>query len=228
MPEMYRGEDAGRQPPAYDVCRAAVAPDLLLAGDGDGWAAATTIAWGAPRYRTHFRALWTDEALVARFDVHDERPWHTMRHRDACLWEEEVVEIFLDPTCSGTDYAELEINPVNVVCDLHIASLVPDRDVRLAWNFSNLRTTVQRAARGDDWTAIAWMPFHDFASLSRRVATRLPVTPGDAWHFNVFRIKRPYGPAEPERDAIYAAWSVPDAPTFHTPGAFRPLRFTAG
>lgn len=228
MPEMYRGPDAACQPSTYDVNRAAVTADRLLAGDVDGWATAPAIGWGAPRYRTHFRALWTDDALLVRFDVHDERPWHTLRHRDACLWEEEVVEIFLDPTCSGTDYAELEINPVNVVCDLHIASLVPARDVRLAWNFSNLQTAVHPGARGDDWTAVASMPFGDFASLSPRVASRLPVAPGDIWHFNVFRIKRPHGPTEPERDAIYAAWSVPDTPTFHTPVAFRPLRFTAG
>lgn len=228
MPDMYRGEDADRQPPAYDVHRTTVDPDVLLRVGDEAWAGAPAIAWGAPRYRTQFRALWTDDEIVVRFDVSDERPWHTLRHRDACLWDEEVVEIFLDPTCSGADYAELEINPVNTVCDLHVASLAPERDVRLAWDFAGLRTVVHPDARGDDWTAIACLPFRDFATLSPRVATRLPVKPGDAWHFNVFRIKRPHGPADPERGAIYAAWSVPDGQTFHAPVAFRPLRFTAG
>jgi hypothetical protein len=41
----------------------------------------------------------------------------------------------------------------------------------------------------------------------------------------VFRIKRPHGPAEPEREAIYAAWSVPSGPSFHDPAAFREFVF---
>jgi hypothetical protein len=57
------------------------------------------------------------------------------------------------------------------------------------------------------------------------VAKRLPPEPGDRWRFNVFRIKRPGGPGAPERDAIYAAWAVPDGPSFHVPAVFRDLRF---
>jgi hypothetical protein len=43
---------------------------------------------------------------------------------------------------------------------------------------------------------------------------------------NVFRIKRPGGPADPEHGAIYAAWSVPPSgPSFHAPDSFRELVF---
>jgi hypothetical protein len=51
------------------------------------------------------------------------------------------------------------------------------------------------------------------------------VRPGDEWHFNAFRIKRPGGPDRPEDDVLYAAWSVPDGPTFHAPSFFRRLVF---
>lgn len=224
MPELYRGEGADTPRDAYDARHTAATDRALLDACADAWNTASVIAWGPPSYQTHFRALWTNEALFARFDVSDTQPWHTGRCRDGCLWEEEVVEIFVDPTGTGTDYAELEINPVNVVCDLHIAQLEPERDVRLHWDFPALRTTVCPGT-GDDWTAVACMPFADFATLSPRVADLLPVEPGDAWHFNVFRIKRPHGPEEPERDAIYAAWSLPEGGSFHAPDAFRPLRF---
>lgn len=225
MPEMYRGTEASRQPPAYDAHVTSADTDALLAESHAAWDRATAVTWGPDRYQTTFRALWRPDALFVRFDVRDDAPWYTMHHRNACLWEEEVVEIFLDPTCSGTDYAELEINPGNTVCDLHIATLTPVRDVRLDWNFTNLTTVVHSGRGGHDWTALARLPFDDFATLSPRVERRLPVQAGDAWHFNVFRIKRPHGPAAPERDAVYAAWSVPDGGTFHEPEAFRPLRF---
>lgn len=223
---MYRGPEASSQPAAYDVRRTDADRTTLLDGDAVAWATAMSVAWGPMPYRTGFRALWRDDALLARFDVRDQRPWYTRQDRDGCLWEEEVVEIFLDPTRSGADYAELEISPANVVCDLHIARLAPERDVRLEWNFETLETIVHPGERADDWTAIACLPFGDFASLSPRVAACLPVETGDTWHFNVFRIKRPHGPAAPEHSAVYAAWSVPDGSTFHTPEAFRPLRFT--
>ena len=44
---------------------------------------------------------------------------------------------------------------------------------------------------------------------------------GDRWRFNLFRIKRPGGAANPERDAVYSAWSVPDGPSFHATDRFR-------
>jgi hypothetical protein len=62
--------------------------------------------------------------------------------------------------------------------------------------------------------------------MTPEVAPCVPPSAGDSWRFNVFRIKRPDGPAEPERGAIYAAWSTPDGPSFHEPGAFRRLEFS--
>lgn len=226
MPELYRGADAETQPGEYVVRLTEVPRALLLDGDEPPWREAAAIAWGPPTYRTRFRALYTGEALAIRFDAADHHPWFTRHRRDDCLWEEEVVEIFLDPTCSGRDYLELEISPNNVVCDLHIARLAPERDVRLEWDFASIDTRVHHRPEVS-WTAVAWLPFADFAAVSPAVSACLPVGAGDVWHFNVFRIKRPHGPAAPEREAIYAAWSVPDATTFHTPDAFRPLRFGA-
>lgn len=228
MPELYRGAEAAHQPAEYAIPPAAADREALLAADEDAWAGTPCLTWGPAPYSTRFRAVWSDTALAVRFDADDDRPWFTRRERDGHLWEEEVVEIFLDPTCTGRNYVEIEISPANVVCDLHIARLEPERDVRLEWDFAMLETHVRHDRQGGHWTATAWLPFTGFESVTPDVARRMPAQPGDVWHFNVFRIKRPHGPAEPERDAIYAAWSVPDATTFHTPAAFRPLRFVRG
>ncbi|BCS33734.1 hypothetical protein TBR22_A29610 [Luteitalea sp. TBR-22] len=223
MVEMYRGPESTRQPATYRVARAGVGVAELLGGAG--WDHAMAITWGPEGLATTFRAVWHDEGIAVRWDVQDRAPWATRTRRDDCLWDTEVVEVFLDPTRSGEDYAELEVTPANVVCDLHIERLAPERRVHLEWDFEGLQTRVHRAPGSDDWTAIAWMPFADFASLSARVAACLPVTAGDSWHFNAFRIKRPGGPERPEDGAVYAAWSVPDGPTFHAPSFFRPLVF---
>jgi hypothetical protein len=223
MVDMYRGPEADLQPTVYRARHAAVDEHALL--DGDGWDAAMAITWGPDGLATTFRAVWLPRGLAVRWDVQDVLPWATRTQRDDCLWDTEVVEVFLDPTRSGTDYAELEITPANVVCDLHLERLEPERVVHLGWDFAGLRTRVHRADGTDDWTAIAWMPFEDFATISPRVAACVPVRPGDEWHFNAFRIKRPGGPDRPEDDVLYAAWSVPDGPTFHAPSFFRRLVF---
>ena len=225
MVDMYRGPEAVLQPAVYRVRGTPLGPDALLAQQG--WDDAMAVTWGPDGFATTFRAVWTPEGLCVRWDAQDRAPWATRTRRDDCLWETEVVEVFLDPTCSGEDYAELEITPTNVVCDLHIERLAPERRVHLTWDFAGLRTAVHRSGNADDWCAIAWMPFSDFATLATRVAERMPARAGDVWHFNVFRIKRPAGPNLPEAGAIYAAWSVPDGPTFHAPLAFRPLVFEA-
>ncbi len=63
-----------------------------------------------------------------------------MTRRDEHLWEEEVVEIFLDPNRSGRDYYELEISPANVVCDVRMVSPSPHKEMDIAWNLAGLVT----------------------------------------------------------------------------------------
>ena len=78
----------------------AAEPDLLRA-DTAAWAGVAAIDWGPQPWITRFRAVSTPAALFLRFDVYDENPWHTMTQRDEHIWEEEVVEIFLDPDRTG-------------------------------------------------------------------------------------------------------------------------------
>ena len=229
MADMYRDPMARPAPAAYRVARTAARPVTLLPGHDRAWDTAEAIEWGPPAYRTHFRALWNEAGLAIRFDVCDTKPWHTMTRRDDAIWEEEVVEIFLDPARLGRDYAEVEISPINVVTDLHVRHAAPEPDQRPGLELGRARKHGRAGSCGglssDSWMALAWLPWSGLRGMAAEVDGVLPPKPGDRWRFNVFRIKRPNGPAEPERGAIYAAWSVPDGPSFHAPAAFRDLVF---
>jgi hypothetical protein len=225
MAVLYRDPAASPAPPAYTAARSAT-PAGLLAPDDQAWQVVREISWGPVAYRTAFQALACDQALHLRFTCADPAPWSTQTARDAHLWEEEVVEIFLDPVGNGRDYYELEISPANVVCDLRVASPWPALEADLTWNLDGLETACAPLADGTGWSATARLPFAGLAALSTEAARVVPPVPGSApWRFNVFRIKRPGGPAAPEQDAVYAAWAVPDAPSFHVPAVFRELRF---
>lgn len=229
MAEMYRHDPPLPPDARYRVARTGAQPATLLPGHDPAWSAANTITWGPATARTSFAALWNDRGLAVRFKACDAGPWHTMIRRDDPIWNEEVVEIFLDPTRQGRDYAEIEISPINIVTDLRVREPWPHLAADLAWNWSGLESTVVPGSCSGltpgGWVALAWLPWDGLRTMAPDVAARLPPSPGDAWRFNVFRIKRPHGPAEPEREAIYAAWSVPDGPSFHAPAFFRDFVF---
>lgn len=214
-------------PPPYLVPWCDAARRALLDADDTSWSRPEPIVWGPEPFRTACRLLGTAEALYVRFDVSDVAPWHTLTLRDDRLWNEEVVEIFIDPLMDGRDYVEIEINPANVVCDLIVRQPWPALDSDPSWHFPDLETRVRpwrSAGSGPDgWTAVARLPWAGFAAACPTVD--LPPPPGESWRFNVFRIKRPGGPERPDADVIYAAWSPTGGPSFHVPAAFRPCVF---
>jgi hypothetical protein len=214
--------------PSYTVAPTSAETGTLLAADETAWTSVSAIAWGPAPYETRFRALWSPAGLFLRFDADDASPWHTMTRRDEHLWDEEVVEIFLDPDRSGRDYYELEVNPANVVCDLRMISPWPDKKGDIDWNLAGLETRVHPlggAGGAPGWTATAFLPWAGLRALPSAGKVSLPPKPGDAWRFNAFRIKRPGGKASPEKDAVFAAWSPPAGRSFHDAGAFRNLVF---
>lgn len=195
----------------------------LLRADNAVWEPAQTIRWGASPFETRFRSLWSTRGLWVRFDSDDNNPWHTMTNRDDHLWDEEVVEVFLDLDNSGKDYAEIEINPANVICDVRMRSAGPKKVSDLEWNHRGIETKVMPFDGG--WTAVAFLPWDGFRSLPAGAKAKFPPTDGTTWRFNVFRIERPNGPADPKTGAIFNAWSNPGGPSFHVPAAFRPFVF---
>jgi hypothetical protein len=211
--------------PAYTVENAGVERAVLLGPADTAWGKAQRIAWGPDAYQTAFRALWDATGLYVRFDATDPAPWSTMTKRDEWLWQEEVVEIFLDLDRSGLNYAEVEISPANVICDVRMVTPSPNKESDYSWNLEGIESRVHlrrdAAGKTTGWTAVSFFPWSGFRSLSAAGAAKVPPKPGDRWRFNVFRLERPHGKTDPEKDLVAAAWSPPGEPSFHVPAAFR-------
>ena len=203
--------------------------EQVLSGDEVAWSSASSITWGPAKYSTQFRAMWTERGLYVRFDATDDDPWYDHTDRDDPLWEEEVVEIFLDPSRTGTNYAEVEINPGGAVCDVRMLAGEPKKQIDLNWNLEGLtlRVHLNHGSRGQilGWTAIVLLPWTGFETLPPVRDVALPPRTGDRWRFNVFRIERPGGRDAPNRNVIFAAWSPPPGRSFHVPAVFRDLEF---
>ena len=212
----------------YVVVRTDASPAEVVDNESPWWDA-HRIRWGPALYETEFRALWSDAGLYVRFEATDSNPWFTLTRRDDPIWDEEVVEIFLDLDRSGANYAEVEISPANVVTDVRMIQTSPDKQSDVAWNLEGLESHVRvnkyRDGTTAGWTAVAFLPWDGFSTLPSAASVALPPQPDDRWRFNVYRIKRPGGERQPNQDAVFAAWSPVPGESFHEPAVFRDIIF---
>ena len=203
-----------------------------------------------PAFPTEAAVTWDGNHLYVAFACTDPDPWARYASRDDRLWEEEVVEVFLDPDGDGRNYAELEVSPSNVVVDLLIAAPRAGGASARRWDIAGLQSAVRRHTGG--WVAEIAIPW---ASLAAAGVTSPPRV-GDTWRAGLYRIERPGGltkaarvdallaerrAASAERQAAvdkellalraddeYSAWSVTRPERgFHDPERFGVLRFDA-
>ena len=103
--------------------------------------------------RTLARLLWDDAHLYVAFDNGGRDVWGTLRAHDAKIYEEEVVEIFLDANADGRTYNELRVSPHNVQFDAYFPARRTGMD--LSWQ-SGMQSAVKvDGTLDDDSIAIA-------------------------------------------------------------------------
>jgi hypothetical protein len=193
---------AGGQVNQYAVQRAVtpIAVDGRL--DEFAWEAAEQINgftrilndYGQILHATRAKMLWDDRAFYFAFACEDPDLWAIFDQRDDALWEEEVVEVFIDPDGDGRDYLELEVNPLNAVVDLRIRSVDPEWVSSIGWDIKGLQTAVQAYGTVNDsastdlgWTAEIAIPW---AAMADSIGGGGKPAPGDTWRLNLYRIER--------------------------------------
>lgn len=180
----------------------------------------------APDFETEAKLCWDDTYLYVAFTCVDNDIWGTYTKRDEPLYDEEVVEIFLNPTGDLVNYFELEVSPHNVIWDGKIHN--PDDTPKTMtgepeWDCAGLLTGVRVVGTLDDrtdldqlWSVEMAIPF---AGIGRE-----PPADGQEWRGNLYRIDRG------EKDE-YSCWSPPQAPgeqpAFHIPSRFGRFIFSA-
>jgi len=194
--------------------QAAEGVDLVLADSG-----------AAPRQRTTARLLWDDDYLYIAFDCEDDDIWGVTTERDKDIYNQEVVEVFIDDDCDDWSYVEIEVSPLNAVLDLYMLNRDGHRRSFWNWNSEGLKTAVwvdgdpTRRGKADGnpdrrWTVELALPLKDCMT-----APHLPPQHGDVWHINLYRIDRGVHADE------YSAWSPPGVINYHTPERFGRLVF---
>ncbi len=143
--------------------------------DGEWPAASSPAAWidlgrrSLARQQPQVWVTWDDEALfvAARLPLPAKaRPVAAVTTRDGSVWEDDAMEVFLDPTHGHGDYYQFIVNSRAVQWD--------SRQKDPSWNADWQAKTVVAAGRWDVETRIP------FAALGLRAPR-----PGDVWGLNV-------------------------------------------
>ncbi|MDA1313058.1 MAG: carbohydrate-binding family 9-like protein [Acidobacteria bacterium] len=154
---------------------------------------------------TEATVAWDDQNLYVAFSATDNLPWGTMYKRDSHIWEQEVVEVFLDPDGDGKHYPELEVSPHNVLVDLLIAAPGSGLSKAIQWDIEGLRTAVTKHPYG--WITEIAIPW---SSLAGAGVERKPDV-GHKWRLGLYRIERPGG-ASVGREISALQGKLKDAP----------------
>lgn len=171
---------------------------------------------------TRAKMLWDDEYFYFAFTCTDRDMWTIYKEEDDRLWEEEVVEVFIDPDGDGRNYLELEVSPTNTVVDLLIYSVEPEFNSSVEWDIKGLKTAVQTYGSVNDssdedtgWSVEIAIPW---SAMGKEITGGEKPSIGTNWRLNLYRIERKGGrsakeqidalakAAAPTRAAIAALW----------------------
>jgi hypothetical protein len=166
--------------------------------------------------------LWDERYLYVGVEVHDALLRASDTEHDDHLWEQDCVELMIDPDGDGKNYFEIQVSPRGVVFDTRYDSRrVPQPFGHTDWD-SKIRVGV--APRGDlddkeadaGYTVEMAIPWQAF-SLGRK-----PVAPpaiGDEWRANLYVLDLV------DDGQRAAAWSPLGTGDFHVPRRFGILAF---
>lgn len=222
-------------PPLPEYTCKKVSQPIVLSGklDDPQWNQApvltlrNAITGQAGRFATEVRLLYDDDYLYVGFRCEDDYVWGTVTDRDGPIWNEECVEVFLNPAGSAHQYYEINLSPRNVIFDACVlnsrteqqpaATFVP----LLEWQAADMLTaTYVDGKLGERGGAKGWTAEYAIPHQILFGAPNRPPQPGDTWRANFYRID---SPESGQRE--HYAWSRTGREAFHLPWRFGFLRF---
>lgn len=148
-----------------------------------------------PRHFTRFKALATNEALHIGVWMDEPHLWATLTERDCVIFQDNDIEIFLDPDADTLRYVEIEMNALGTVWDLLLTAPYKKQGVPLdSWDFKGIETEVRLEGTLNDptdedtgWAAAFKLPWRSLKEVAGSL--NFPPQPGDRWKLNLSRVQ---------------------------------------
>ncbi len=173
---------------------------------------------GKPFEATEAYLLWDDQNLyigIRCFESNMAQIKINHTERDEWLWEDDNVQLLIDPTPNNSsDYYHIIINPIGVIFDQEVSGVQPERHKTIEskigrnWSFGG---EIDTDIKDNFWVVEISIPFSSIAKVKPQS--------NDLWRFNIHRTE--------QRRKEYTYWS----PTYfsadwpHVPMRFGELVF---
>lgn len=174
-----------------------------------------TVSGKEINYKTNVKLLWNDNFLYAGFECEEDYIYATMTNFNDMLYEEDVVELFLDDDKDGKTYIEIEVNPLNAVLHYAIHNDLKGKIVPFERIENNITSEVIYNEKEHCLTVELAIPFTEFVT-----AKNTPPKIGDSWLFNAYRINH-----TANGEVEYYAGAKTGIVNFHKPESFGELLF---
>ena len=189
-------DGAGPALPEYHAPRTSHPPRIDGVLDDVAWREAPAVELVAsndghrPSLKTLARLTYDSTNLYVGFECEDPDVWGTLLKHDDPIYNEEVVEIFIDADGDGKTYNELQVSPNNVTFDASFVTRRSDLATAMAWE-SGMKTAVKvrgtlndPSDRDEGWSAEMQIPL---AALT--AVPQLPPQKGARWRVNLYRLE---------------------------------------
>ncbi len=177
---------------------------------------------GPAEFQASAKLLWDERYLYVGVDVHDALLRASETREDGHLWEQDCIELMIDPDADAPGYFEIQVSPRGVVFDTRYDSRrVPKPFGHVDWTSQtrvgvSVRGTIDDRSADAGYTVEIAIPWQAFSLVESRSAA--PAI-GDQWRANLYVMDLT---RESQRAA---AWSPLGIGDFHVPQRFGILAF---
>ncbi len=193
-----------------------------------------------PATSTRFKLLWDNENLYVYCRFDEEHIWATLKEHDQSIFQDNALEMFIDPDGDTHNYMEFQINAFSAVWDLLLnkpprngGPSITDWDIKGLKKAVFIDGTLNNPADKDKfWGIELAVPLRTFRFAGNNSIPKI----GSTWKMNVTRVQREVDikdgtyvkrlgtngrPVQPG----YSCWSVPGLINFHYPERWGVVRF---
>lgn len=148
-----------------------------------------------PKFDTKMKMLWNDKSLFIYAEMEEPHIWANLKQRDTIIFYNNDFEIFINPSGTGRNYGEIEINALNTIWDLYLDKPYSvGGNANFHWNLNDLKSAVHVYGTLNNpndidslWTVEMSIPLKALIELKKR-AKKIPQE-GEQWRINFSRVE---------------------------------------
>jgi hypothetical protein len=196
----------------------------------------------ADPYKTRYKLLWDDNYMYVYVKMHETDIWAKLKEHDQVIFQDNALEIFMDPDGDAHQYMEFQINAFEAVWDLMLTKPYRNGGQSVSgWDIKGLKKSVLIDGTLNDPSDKdkSWAIELAFPLSALNLGGRKPNMANTRWRMNFSRVQHEMevknGVYEYKKDAkgrplqpAYYVWTPQGLISLHYPERFGYVTFSDG